>query len=137
MDSIAFIHRSGGPGGTNSIRVLPSFQDPAGVASNYTFNVSVNNRKLKNIFVFDDRLSDGRYITQQLFMDSAYIKAGDMVSVKMNCVDKNVWQYFNTLALQEGGAEAPAPSNPISNISNNALGYFSAQTVKTKTAVAY
>jgi hypothetical protein len=138
LDSITFIHRSGGFSGSNSIRVIPNFHDPLGVANNYTFNASVNSRKLKNTFVFGDRLSDGRYITQQLFMDSAYIQVGDIVSVNMNCVDKNVWDYFNTLALQtEGGVEAPAPANPSSNVSNNALGYFSAHTVQTKTAVAY
>lgn len=136
FDSIEFIHRNNF--GNNSIRAAPYFQDPAGVANYYTFNAFVNNRRLSSTFVFNDRLSDGKYITQQLFMDSAYIKVGDNVLVNMNCVDKNVWDYFNTLALQaEGGVQAVAPANPTSNISNNALGYFSAYTVQTKTAVAY
>ena len=135
LDSIAFVHRNNF--GNSSISAAPYFQDPAGVTNFYTFNIFVNDRKLKNIFVFGDRLSDGRYITQQLFMDSAYIKAADTVLVKMNCVDKNVWNYFNTLSLQtEGGPQAVAPANPISNISNNALGYFSAHTVQTGTAIA-
>ncbi len=135
FDSITFRHSSGGIGGENGINAIPNFQDPPGIPNYYTFNATVNSRILKTTFVFGDRLSDGRYITQQLFMDSAYIQAGNVVSIKMHCVDKDVWNYFNT--IQGEGFGSPAPANPISNITNNALGYFSAHTVQTKTAVAY
>ncbi len=135
LDSIAFKHESVLVVG-NSISVSPYFQDPAGVANYYTFDQFVNGRKINNTSVFSDRLSDGKYISEQLFMDSAYIKVGDIVSIKMNCVDKHVWNYFNTIQGSRGFS-SPAPANPTSNISNNALGYFSAHTVQTKTAVAY
>ena len=123
--------------GSININTVPNFQDPKGVANYYTFEQFINNRKLKNIFVFDDRLSDGKYITQQLFTDSTYIKVGDTVKLNMNCVDRNVWSYFNVLELTavNNGVPYLAPTNPTSNISNNALGYFSAQVVQTKTRV--
>ena len=136
LDSVAFERRINFNG--SSIGATPCFQDPPGEANFYTFSQFVNNRKLEGTHVFGDRLSDGRYITQQLFTDSAYIHLGDTVRITMSCVDKNVWSYFNTLAmLSQGGIEAPAPANPTSNINNNALGYFSAQTSQSKAAVAY
>jgi len=56
--------------------------------------------------------------------------------VEMHCVDQSVWSYFNTLGQARGNnSQSVSPSNPISNITNNALGYFSAQTVQSKQAV--
>ena len=64
-----------------------------------------------------------------LFNDSSYINPGDQVTIEMHCVDNPVWQYFNTLGQARGNnAQAITPANPLSNISNHALGYFSAQT---------
>ncbi len=135
LDSITFIHNSFF--GVNSINSVPNFRDPAGISNYYSFTQTVNRKTIKGTFIFDDRLSDGKYITQQLFLDSAYIKVGDTVSLSMNCIDKNVWNYFNVLEQisQNNGGASVTPANPASNISNNALGYFSAQAVQTKSKI--
>jgi hypothetical protein len=138
LDSLSFRHNNNF--GNERIHAVPNFQDPPGIANYYTFELYINSIRFdKSVFVFEDRLSDGKYITQELFMDSAYIKAGDAISLQMNCVDKPVYDYFNTLLNATSGNdfESATPSDPISNISNKALGYFSAHTVQQKTAVAY
>jgi hypothetical protein len=138
LDSVTFEQTS--MIGTKNINAVVNFHDPAGIASYYTFNETINSVPFnKSVFEFSDRLSDGRYITQRLFTDSAYINAGDTVMVQMQCVDKNVWSYFNTLDQVIGGNnfQSASPSNPLGNINNNALGYFSAHTVQSKTRVAY
>jgi hypothetical protein len=133
LDSLTFQKNSNF--GNTRIFAVPNFQDPAGVVNNYTFTEYINNIKFtKFTFVFDDRLSDGRYISQQLFTDSSYINVGDSVALQMNGVDKNVYNYFNTLqeAISGNSFQSASPSNPVSNITNGALGYFSASTVTTK-----
>lgn len=133
LDSLTFQKNSNF--GNTRIFAVPNFQDPAGIDNYYTFTEYINNVKFtKFTFVFDDRLSDGRYISQQLFTDSSYINVGDSVALQMNCVDKNVYNYFNTLqsAISGNSFQSASPSNPVSNISNGALGYFSASTVSTK-----
>jgi hypothetical protein len=94
----------------------------------------------KDIFAFDDRLSDGKYIVQDLRMDSTYLTVGDQLQVNMYCIDVNVYNYFNQLA-QSGGTGAfnttAAPANPTSNISNGAYGVFSAHTISSKTLTVY
>ena len=133
LDSIAMTRRSNFA--ANGFRTHCYFQDPASIANYYTFNQLINRKKLNGTNVFGDRLSDGLYISQRLFSDTADIKIADTVLVEMNCVDRTVWNYFNT--LQNGGVIGlTAPANPTSNISNNALGYFSAHSVQSKTAVA-
>jgi len=108
-----------------------NFQDPADKDNYYTFVEYINGRQYnKATFTFDDRLSDGQYVSQQLFTDSAYIQPGDSITVKMHCVDKDVYHYFNTLEIA-GNPEASTPANPVTNIKSkkSVLGYFSAQTV--------
>jgi hypothetical protein len=129
LDSVSFY--STNIFGTKSTSAIANFQDPAGVANYYTFTEYVNGQAIDQTFNFSDRLSDGKYIKRQLFNDSSYINPGDQVSIEMHCVDNQVWQYFNTLGQAKGNnSQAITPANPLSNISNNALGYFSAQTVQ-------
>ena len=137
LDSIGFQHNAGNVG--SNINPVVNFQDPAGINNYYNFTQFVNGIQLKSLNPFSDRLSDGRYISQQLFNDSSYIRIGDTVLVQMNCIDKNVWNFFNTLVEATNGNsfQSAAPANPISNLSNNALGYFSASTINTKKRVAF
>jgi hypothetical protein len=53
---------------------------------------------------------------------------GDKIEVWLECIDKGVYEYYRT-ANRDGGRSA-SPANPVSNISNGALGYFSACSVR-------
>jgi hypothetical protein len=133
FDSITF-RKQGGIG--KDITAVPNFQDPAGVKNYYMFYEFLNGRQItKDLWAFDDRLSDGRYITRGLRNDSAYLAIGDMLEIRMYCIDKPNFDYFNQLQESEGGGAfntTASPSNPASNISNGALGYFSAHTIRTR-----
>jgi hypothetical protein len=134
LDSVTFY--STNIFGTRSTSAVANFQDPAGISNYYTFTEYVNGQAINQTFNLSDRLSDGKYIKRQLFNDSSYINPGDQVDIEMHCVDNRVWQYFNTLGQARGNnAQAITPANPLSNISNNALGYFSAQTTQTGLSV--
>jgi len=114
------------------INAVVNFQDPVGLGNYYQFTETVNGRLIPNIFVFEDRLSDGRYIEQPLFNDSAYLKKDDTLLLVMNCVDKNIYNYFFTLANVTGNNnfQTATPANPVTNITGGALGYFSAHTTQ-------
>lgn len=139
LDSVSFSQLNGF--GNNQIDAIANFQDPAGIKNYYQFTEFVNGARItKDIFVFSDRLSDGRYINETLYNDTSYIFRGDEVKVNMYCIDENVYNYFYQL-VQSGGTGAfsttASPANPSSNISNGAFGYFSAHTVSSQTAVVY
>jgi hypothetical protein len=134
MDSLTFYKSS--VLGRISYNAVANFLDPFGIPNYYTFKEYMNNKQLNQSFEFSDRLSDGKYIRLELFNDSSYLQPGAEVMVVMNCVDRNVWNYFNTLRQATGNNfQSVTPTNPISNISNNALGYFSAQTEQNTKAV--
>lgn len=117
-----------------------NFRDPKGLGNYYQFTETVNGRLIPNIFVFEDRLSDGKYIEQPLFNDSAYLQKNDTLLLTMNCVDKNIYSYFLTLATVTGNpnnSQPATPANPVTNLSNGALGYFSAHTTQIVKIVIY
>ncbi len=122
-----------------NINAVVNFRDPSGIGNYYQFTESVRGRLIPDIFVFEDRLSDGKYIEQPLFNDSAYLQKGDTVLLTMNCVDKNVYNYFFSLADVTGSSsfQTATPANPTTNISNGALGYFSAHTTTRTRVVVY
>jgi hypothetical protein len=138
LDSVTF-SRNTDFSNKQAINAIVNFQDLPGLGNYYQFTEYCNGRLIPNIFVFEDRLSDGRYIRQPLFNDSSYLQRGDTMLLKMYCIDKPVYDYFNTLIPVTGnsGFQSATPANPISNISNGALGYFSAQTSSQKLLQVY
>jgi uncharacterized protein DUF4249 len=139
LDSVTF-QNSGGFGKTQ-ITAIANFQDPAGIKNYYQFIEYINGQQFnKAYFIFDDRLSDGKYINCNLYTDSAYLSKGDQLEVKMYCIDQNLYNYFYQLDQSSGtGAfnASASPANPVSNISNGAYGYFSAHTVSSQKVTVY
>jgi hypothetical protein len=58
-----------------------------------------------------------------------YNDPGEDEYIRMNSLSKNAYNFYNNLLgqfKQDGGAYKPTPSSPITNISNNGLGFFRA-----------
>src|SRR5665213_1321303 len=139
LDSVGFEATTGF--GQERISAIAYFQDPAGVQNYYQFKEYINGELFtKDAFVFDDRLSDGKYISNTLRMDSSYLNPGDQIKVSMYCIDKNVYNYLFQLQQSSGGGAfntTASPADPESNISGGAYGYFSAHTVQSRNVVVY
>lgn len=116
---------------SSQITVNALFTDPPGFGNYYHFIETINNNRSKIIYVLDDLYQDGGITEVQFWDDVLKLKAGDVVQIEMQCIDKNIFRYIRGIEdLQVGGT---VPANPESNISNNALGYFSAHTSQKKT----
>jgi hypothetical protein len=141
FDSVTFDHSA--DFGRKQIEAIVNFQDPPGVKNYYQFMEYINGvllTKGSSIFVLDDRLSDGRYISRTLRNDTTRLAIGDLLEVKKYDIDENVYNYWYQLD-QSGGSggfnTSASPANPASNISNGAYGYFSAHTVQSKTVTVH
>jgi uncharacterized protein DUF4249 len=141
LDSVTLEHTKGRFGRKDQITPQANYQDPAGVKNYYQYVLNIDGVQFTNdIFAFSDRLTDGKYLTQDLRMDSSYLAPGDQLRVDMYCIDANVYNYFNQLSRSTGtGAfnTAAAPANPSTNISNGAYGVFSAHTLRSVTVTVY
>jgi len=124
----------GGPGGgtPGEIRYqdFVVFQDPPNEKNYYRFVEYVNGVQKSKIYISDDRLTDGLTNTLELRNSRKYL-SGDLVSFEMQCIEKAVYDYFNSFENLNGGPQSSStPANPYTNISGSKLGYFSAHTVQ-------
>ena len=132
LDSLSFIERQGPPGNggdTISYFVIPRYFDPAGAQNNYRFVQILNGTVDHSILVNNDNIFDGRVNEQPIFSPDVEIHSGDTFTLEMMNIDKAVYDYFYSLSQSIGSGgpnSASVPANPVSNISNGALGYFSA-----------
>ncbi len=115
--------------------------DPLGVKNYYVFKALVNGvlvtDTLNELIIQNDDLFDGNYtygITSQFLMDSGdeYLKPGDVVTFEANGITE---EYYNFLlqAQTESFGQNPLfsgpPANVSTNLSNGALGFFTAYSV--------
>jgi len=125
FDSITFSKRN--LFGDDIISARVNFQDKPGVDNYYLFRQALLKNGKQSVFPFSDRLSDGRYIRRNCLNDSSYINIGDTVAINMQCIDKNVYKYFDVLgdvSGEGGGFGNASPANPPTNIVGGALGVF-------------
>ena len=112
-----------------------SFRDTEGINNYYRLIEFINGELQTDIHVISDELYDGEKIEYPIMSmgnDNGF-KTGDSISIRLLCIDEGVYDYFRTA----GGdmAQSASPANPVSNISNGALGYFNASAVSSKSVV--
>lgn len=103
------------------------YQDPPGIKNYFRYLVMVNGEPTNLVFAFNDKFNDGKKVQRNFYHDDLNLAREDAVMVEQQCIDANVYSYFNGILANNPGAAAPG--NPKSNFSNDALGYFSAHTV--------
>ena len=115
-----------------SLQVVPVYTDPTKKGNYYHFTEYVNGVAGSDLNARSDQLINGQKMTSPI--RTSKIESGDNVLVSMECIDSFVYNYYFTLSQTENQNSA-TPANPVSNISNGALGYFSAHTVSTKDVI--
>lgn len=104
------------------------FSDIQGQKDYFKYDLSVNKSEFRFASVFSDKFNDGLYVTHQVSdLDRDFVP-GDTITIRRFCIDPAVFKYLNELQSMNPGTAAPG--NPTSNISNNALGYFSVASCK-------
>ena len=111
------------------------FYDPLEINNYYRFIQIFNGVPQDDIFLIDDQLHNGQTISNLLAHTRNSFQPEDTVTVLLQRFDKGVYEYFRTLSQLRSAELSSAPSNPLSNFSNGALGYFSAYSVRSKTIV--
>jgi len=113
----------------NGYRMTCHFTDPGGISNYYMIRYSSKlgqENFSTNARVIDDRLTDGQPMAMTV---RANFTQFDTVTVNLECIDKGAFEFYNTLANAQGDLNpllSSPPANPVSNISNGGLGYFSA-----------
>jgi Domain of unknown function (DUF4249) len=114
--------------------VIPLWLDPLGMGNYYRCIEYINGVRVSGSFLYDDAFSDGLVNGQPLLDFSTEILSGDTVDVELQCIDKATYLYFYSMS-QTANNQTAAPANPVTNISNGALGYFNAYSVTRRTVI--
>ncbi len=112
------------------------FKDTENRKEYYRFKVFINGVHHDGLYCYQDRLTDGNNIHYDIYlwqdeMDED-LHIGDSITVEMQSIDKQVYEYYSSLndALTANASSgfifSSVPDNPISNISTDVLGYFTA-----------
>lgn len=121
-------------GGEIEWNLIPVYTDPSAEGNNYRFVLKVNDTLVNQYLVQNDIVRNGMTNTVRLEIDDndRKLKKGDRLSLNMQCIDANVALFYTTLALMtdSGPGGGTTPNNPPNNISNGALGLFSAHTMQ-------
>ncbi len=103
------------------------FNDPPDEENNYRLIAWRNGIMDQNLYLMDDEFVNGRPVDYYFYLTP--FQKGDTVNVGLATIDRPVFEYYNTLfniVAQQGGNSPANPANPVTNISNEALGYFGA-----------
>jgi len=131
------------PADFDTTRATPmvKFKDAEDAKNFYWFQQFVNGRIQKQYKVLNDEFTSGREVNEYLVFanetknEALNFKKGDRLTAEMHSIDAPVYTYLFSLFGANGTGEGAAPTNPLSNISGGALGFFSAHTVQRKTIV--
>ncbi|MFD1628260.1 DUF4249 domain-containing protein [Pseudopedobacter beijingensis] len=107
------------------------YQDPPEEGNAYRYIIKNNGVPYKGFFVSNDKFDNGRYVNRTVYTDDPKIEVDDNIDVEFLCISPEVYKYFYSLVQITGGGGPPVSAgNPVSNISGDALGYFSAHTIQ-------
>lgn len=135
LDSLSYEYQSGGGFGSDKkkgYKLHCYFTDPAGIDNYCRFKVYKNEEFVKGFFLYRDKYTDGNPIDYSNFKDNVF-DLNDTINVELLTVNEATYDYFSTLTNVSGiGNQGPSatPANPNTNLSNDALGYFGAFTVR-------
>lgn len=123
-------------GNTTSYQITVQYADPANQSNYYRFVEYINDIPQASIFVYDDRLTDGKNVSTNLNSTNRKLNTGDKLTIEMQCIDKSVYTYFHSFGnLGNGPQNATTPANPYTNIIGGKLGFFNAHTSQKKTVI--
>lgn len=138
MDSVKILNSiyPGGGSPLNSSQkadfyeIKVKYSDPVNEENYYRFVISLNGKVTSSNNVYDDKWNNGKQVETNLIMYNPDIKAGDLIGVEMQCIDKAVFEYFKSMRNSNGPRNASSPANPYTNLNGSLLGFFSAHTVE-------
>lgn len=140
IDSLFYRENEGGirPKDNKGFDLIVTFSDKPGVDDFKRIKIYRNNTLQDGYFLYNGRLSDGNEVEYDRI--HADFELNDIVYVELLSIDEATYEYYSTienaLASSDGNKiQTKVPANPLSNISGNALGYFSAITVRSDSIV--
>lgn len=153
LDSITYMYTNAlSPGGDDGYLMKCQFVDPMGQENYYRIKTYKNGELFiepgNEIVIWNDVLFDGVNADIPAKRGGDMFSLNDTISIELLTIDNKMFQYYtsliNSLASGSGGMEsmgknmiigAAAPTNPPTNLTNGAVGYFAAYCVSKQSII--
>lgn len=128
LDSLAYIPNQFF--GEVGFLIVPVYQDPEDMTNFYSFRYSkMFDEEVKTgLILRDDEVTNG-LVNQQPLFEGFTVATGDTIFFEMANISAEMNKYYFSKE-QNLNPNSGAPANPVTNWSNNALGYFTARVVQ-------
>ncbi len=135
IDSVFFRR---GTSWNNNYKLSIHFTDKANIENYMRIKIFRNNSFLSNDhYLYQDKNSDGSQVSIDDFDNDFFVN--DDIKIEFHSITKDTYNYFSTLVGDEKVVDPETPEflpvtlfNAKSNISNGALGYFSAHFIRSR-----
>jgi len=148
IDSL-FWTQASGSNPPNKVKVMARITDPPGYGDYVRYFTKRNSEPFYAglISVFDDQIIDGTTYeiqvergvdrNQDIPDDFSFFERGDTVTFKLCNIDKSTFDFWRTMEFSYSNIGNPfsSPTKVLSNISNNALGYFGGYAAQFRTII--
>jgi hypothetical protein len=127
--------------GGDSYFATPEFTDPVGKGNYYRLRQWVKDTLIDGSRLRSDDATDGQTYRSPLYYDNGKdsgnpkILNGDSIKVELQCLNRQVYDYYRTLR-DVTGQNSATPANPLTNVTGGALGIFNTCTSRKRAAVA-
>lgn len=133
LDSVVTLQNQGGFFGTD-FTAFAYWTDKANEKNHYRLRTYRNDSLQNSIYLTEDNLFNGIATGSPLFSTS--YELGDSAIVELMEIDEFTYKYWLSLdQISSAQSQPAAPGNPISNMSNGALGYFGGYNMSMDTVV--
>lgn len=120
---------------SGNVTMRINFTDPGNVRNYYRYLREINGVKQREFNILSDDVRNGQSSFVTLSTGQQNLVVGDTIIAYLHSIDFNTFEYYRTFnQINETGPTA-TPGNPISNISNGAVGFFTAYSFRNKMLV--
>lgn len=131
IDSITF----GRSAFSGNVTLQINFTDPGNTKNYYRYLREINGVKQRDFNIITDDIRNGQSSFVTLSTGVQSLTPGDTIICYLHTIDFNTFEYYRTFNQINDTGPTATPGNPISNISNGAVGFFSAYALRSKMVI--
>jgi len=120
---------------SGNVTVQIHFTDPGNTKNYYRYLREINGLKQTDFNIISDDLRNGQSSFVTLSTGMRKLSPGDTVICYLHSIDFNTYEYYRTFNQINNTGPTATPGNPIGNISNGAIGFFAAFSIRSKMLV--
>ncbi len=120
---------------SGNVTLQINFTDPGNTRNYYRYLRELNGVKQRDFNIISDDVRNGQSSFVTLSTGVQSLSPGDTIVCYLHSIDFNTFEYYRTFNQINDTGPTATPGNPIGNISNGAVGFFTAYSLRHKMVI--